>query len=316
MIYLLYATKVNVGGWTTFTRHLLDSLLDEGYDVCIVKLGNRDEPFTRPFGDGYVYHNITLATLVKKTKSNPVIITALGKHFVEQSEQLIRAGARVVCHDPAEPAFRMSLARPWVIRRSMLRHLPQATFIRHPYIRQKVDKPAKPSKKVIATSRVDFDKNTTMILDANRLGAKIDIVGFENRLYAKFKIMPNYPEWEQSGGYRRPKTVTSFELLQGALAMVDLTDIKGDGGGTQYTFLEAWDAGVVPIIGEWWVRPKDDMVQGENCMVIGDPNTLASVVKKLRKEPRPDITETGFRMLRRHAPKVIVPQVMEWLNAR
>jgi hypothetical protein len=317
MIYLLYATKVNVGGWTTFTRHLYDSLADQGHDVVIVKLGNRDEPFTRPFGDGYTYLNITLATLVRAAKRHPVIITALGKHFVEQSEQLICAGARVVCHDPAEPAFKMPLASPWVIRRSMLAHLPQATFIRHPYMRfTGPRRQVLRRKAVIATSRVDFDKNTTMILDANRLGANIDIVGFENRLYAKFKIMPHYPEWEQSGGYRRPKTVTSLELLQGALAMVDLTDIKGDGGGTQYTFLEAWDAGAIPIIGSWWLRKGDDM-GATNCVKITDAFDLANAVKQLRKQGGfPDMVSAGYRRLAKyHAPKIIVPQVMEWLNA-
>lgn len=316
MIYLLYATKVNVGGWTTFTRHLQDSLEAMGEPSVIVKLGNRDEPFTRPFGGGYVYQNFTLPTLLREAKHSPVIITALGKHYVEQSEELIAAGARVVCHDPAEPAFRLSMPKPpWVIRRSMLEHLPHATFIRHPYVCNG-SSVAKRSKKILATSRVDFDKNTTMILDANRLGANIDVVGFENRLYAKFKIMPNYPEWEQSGGYRRKKSIETLDLLRDALAMVDLTDIKGDGGGTQYTFLEAWDAGAVPVIGRWWKRRGDDMKDGDNCLMVSNAEELAATAKALRKSPLPDIAVAGVRRLaRHHAPSVIVPQVMEWLNA-
>lgn len=316
MIYLLYATKVNVGGWITFTRHLHQSLVDQGHDVHIVKLGNRDETFGRPFGEGFTYHNATLESLtIAASRGDQVIITALGKHFAAQSEVLIKAGARVVCHDPAEPAFRMSLRNPWVIRRSMLEHLPEATFIRHPYVRQ-VRNATKRSKKILATSRVDFDKNTTMILDANRLGADIDIVGFENRLYSKFKIIPNYPEYVQTSGYRRDKNISTFELLQTALAMVDLTDIKGDGGGTQYTFLEAWDAGAVCIAGEWWIRNKDDMRQGENCLIVNSAEELAHLAKKLRREPRQDVAQAGERRLARyHAPKVIVPQVMEWLNA-
>lgn len=316
MIYLLYATKVNVGGWMTFTRHLRESLQQQGINACIVKLGNRDEPFIRLFNDGYDgYQNMSLETLLIAAAHGELIITALGKHYVEQSLALIAAGAKVVCHDPAEPAFTMKLRSPWVIRRSMLAHLPHATFIRHPYVRQQRTA-TKRTKAIIAPSRVDFDKNTIMILDANRLGAKIDIVGFENRLYAKFKIIPNYPEWEQSGGYRRPKDVSTFSLLETALAMVDLTDIKGDGGGTQYTFLEAWDAGAIPIIGAWWIRSKDDMNE-RNCVWVKDAQELATTVKKLRKYHRFDIAASGqHRLARYHAPKVIVPQVMEWLNAR
>lgn len=327
MIYVLYATKVNIGGWATFTRHLVDSFqIEAGEDkVMLVKLGNRDENFARPFGPaGHVYYNVTLESLLldlTKNKNNRLIIAALGKHYIAEAEALMAAGAKMVIHDTAESSVRMELGhKPWCIRKG-LAELYNGVFIRHPYVRSTAPKPAKRTKRILATSRVDFDKNTAMILDANRLGAKIDIVGFENRLYTKFKIMPNYPEWIQSPGTHPRSGEASTALLNGALAMVDLTDIKGDGGGTQYTFLEAWDAGAVPIIGEWWVRRKDDMIPdealGANCIAIHDAKHLAAVAKNIRRIGLPsDIAEAGERRLARyHAPKIIVPQVMEWLNA-
>jgi len=315
MIYVLYATKVNIGGWATFTRHLVDSLLDEGQEVALVKLGNRDEPFYRPFGPDHSYRNITLETLLRESKNNPIIIAALGKHYVEQAKSLTTAGAKVVIHDTAESTVRMGITNPWCIRK-VLAELYDGTFIRHPYVRSTAPKPAKRGKRILATSRVDFDKNTTIILDANRLGAKIEIIGFENRLYTKFKIMPNYPEWQQSPGTHPRTGETSVVLLNGALAMVDLTDIKGDGGGTQYTFLEAWDAGAVPIIGEWWIRKRDDM-NADNCIWVDSAKQLTDVCRKLRRFGHPDIAAAGERRLAKyHAPKVIVPQIMEWLNVR
>jgi hypothetical protein len=199
----------------------------------------------------------------------------------------------------------------------VLAELYDGTFIRHPYVRRG-PVAVKRTKKILATSRVDFDKNTAMILDANRLGAKIDIVGFENRLYTKFKIMPQYPEWNQSPGTHPRTGADSFKLLSSALAMVDLTDIKGDGGGTQYTFLEAWDAGAVPIIGAWWIQRGDDM-NGTNCYWIKDAAELAGLTKAMRKHPEEleSVAKAGERRLNRyHAPKVIVPQVLEWLDAR
>jgi hypothetical protein len=318
MIYVLYATKVNIGGWATFTRHLVDSLKQQGQEVKLVKLGNRDEPFTRPFGDEHCYANITLETLLIESASNPVIIAALGKHYVEQAEMLIAAGAKVVVHDTAESTNRMtSIKNPWVIRKELATYFPKATFIRHPYVRHTVVPMKKRSKAIYATSRVDFDKNTAMILDANRAGADIKIVGFENRLYTRFKIMPDYPEWNQSPGTHPRTGRNSFELLASAMAMVDLTDIKGDGGGTQYTFLEAWDAGAVPIIGVWWLRKKDDMVAGTNCVTIADAEQLATVAKRMRagKVALPEFAAAGNKQLTKHAPKVVVPQVLEWLNA-
>jgi hypothetical protein len=318
MIYVLYATKVNIGGWATFTRHLVDSLVAEGQVVKLVKLGNRDEPFTRPFGPAHAYHNITVDTLLAEAKNNPVIIAALGKHFIGEAEDLMRAGAKIVVHDTAESTNRMDqLNKPWVIRKALLEYFPHSVFIRHPYVRH-TRNTTKRGKAIIATSRVDFDKNTAMILDANRLGAKIDIVGFENRLYTKFKILPDYPEWKQSPGTHPRTGASSFELLQSALAMVDLTDIKGDGGGTQYTFLEAWDAGAVPIIGTWWLQKGDDMQYQKNCFAVASAEALAKLAKGLRQHPleAQKVAQAGERRLSKyHAPKIIVPQVLEWLDA-
>jgi hypothetical protein len=315
MIYVLYATNVNIGGWATFTRHLLDSLQMEGHEAVLVKLGNRDEAYMRPFGGTHYYQNMTLETLLIEAANNPVIIAALGKHYVEQAEALIKMGAKVVIHDTAESTVRMGIENPWCIRKTLAKQF-EGVFIRHPYVPSTAPTPAKRGKRILATSRVDFDKNTIMILEANRLGAKIDIVGFENRLYTKFKIMPNYPEWNQSPGTHPRTGETTTVLLKGALAMVDLTDIKGDGGGTQYTFLEAWDAGAIPIIGTWWLRKGDDMEDTVNCFAVKDAFSLNQLVKRLRKGSFGDVPLAGQRRLTRlHAPKIIVPQVMDWLDA-
>lgn len=321
MIYVLYATKVNIGGWATFTRHLVDSLRIAGQEVELVKLGNRDEPFTRPFGPDHVYRNITFNSLYYERKAgHPVIIAALGKHYVDEASVLLEKGAKIVVHDTAESTNRMAIENPWVIRKALVPLFDGATFIRHPYVRHaRPAKLPKRGKAILATSRVDFDKNTTMILDANRMGAKIEITGFENRLYTKFKVCPDYPEWEQSKGTHPRTGAGSFERLLSALAMVDLTDIKGDGGGTQYTFLEAWDAGAAPIIGSWWLQKGDDMQERKNCFAIGTAFDLSMMAKGLRYPENlhlaADVAEAGQRQLKRHAPKVIVPQVMEWLNA-
>lgn len=318
MIYVLYATKVNIGGWATFTRHLVDSLNAEGHEVGLVKLGNHDEPFARPFGPEHVYYNVTLESLlldITKNKKNKCIIAALGKHYVEEAEALIAAGAKVVVHDTAESTNRMDIKDPWCIRK-VLAKMHNGTFIRHPYVRRATGLEPKRSKKILATSRVDFDKNTAMILDANRLGAKIDIVGFENRLYTKFKIMPDYPEWEQSPGTHPRTGYETFGRISSALAAVDLTDIKEDGGGTQYTFLEAWDAGAIPVIGTWWLRKGDDMQDTVNCFAVKDAFALNQMAKRLRKGWPADVAKAGERQLKKHVPKVIVPQVLEWLNAR
>lgn len=330
-VHVVYATKVNVGGWATFTRHLIRVLRLHGEDVKLWKIGNNTEEFSRPFVAGaeedITYRNAHPETLSALHKSGQVIIAACGKHYVELCEQLMAKGAAMVIHDTAESSNRMKLHKPWVIRKALLGQAEGSVFIRHPYMRHAgglMQGAGAMRKGAIATSRVDFDKNTRMILDANRLGAKIDIVGFENRLYTKFKIVPDYPEWIQSSGTHSRSGQGNFERLLNAKFMVDLTDIKGDGGGTQYTFLEAWDAGAVPIIGSWWIKPKDDMVSGEgngvNCISVKDAEHLAWFLKRANRGEYDAtyhvLSGQGARQLKKHGAKVIGPQIMEWLNAR
>lgn len=317
MINLIYLSGNTTGGWVTFTAHLMRSLEIMGEECQLFKVGNRTENSRRPFGYGAYYRNLSLDDALKLRN---VILVATAKNYREQAAALIVKGARVVLHDPTE--LRAGLAgldvrRPWVIRKAVQAQVPGSVFIRHPYVRHEVPGKLPKRKGIISTSRIDFDKNTTMILDANRLGAGIRIHGFENRLYTKFKIMPNYPEWEQSIAAYPRDTDAAFKLLLGAQAMVDLSDIKGDGGGTQYTFLEAWDADAAVIIGDWWMRRNDDMVPNKNCFVISNPDNLASLCKTIRKHGVPDLLMRGGEYaLRRHASKIIVPQVKEWLNAR
>lgn len=312
---ILYATKVNLGGWATFTVHLVNLLRQEGHEVRLCKIGNNTEGFERPFGQhGISYRNISRDDL-HRLLSDYCIVAALGKHYVEDVEPLLAGGAGIVVHDTAESTNRMSIRRPWCIRKGLAELFDDAVFIRHPYVRV-ADADRQPYDKrrgYVATSRVDFDKNTTMILDANRLGAKIDIVGFENRLYTKFKVCPDYPEWVQSKGDHPRSGAESFALLCKARGMVDLTDIKGDGGGTQYTFLEAWDAGAVPVIGRWWVRKKDDMVEGKNCYVVENAEQLAKLCKRWPKDAA-GVAATGANRLARYHGKAIVPEIIHWLE--
>jgi len=311
-INLLYATKVNLGGWATFTVHLYNLLEAAGHEPVLYKIGNNTENFTRPFaGHGISYRNLSAADLPHLLDDH-TIIAALGKHYVDDVAPLLEGGAGIVVHDTAESTNRMSISKPWVIRKSLLPLFDDAVFIRHPYVRADGAHASKRSG-YIATSRVDFDKNTAMLLDANRLGAGIDIVGFENRLYTRFKICPDYPEWIQSKGDHPRSGVGSFQLLRSARAMVDLTDIKGDGGGTQYTFLEAWDAGAVPVIGDWWIRKGDDMKADENCLTVGSAEQLARLCKRWPKASV-DIAAAGEKRLRLHG-KVIVPQILKWLES-
>ena len=316
MINLFYLSPNTTGGWVTFTAHLMMSLQEQGHAVALYKVGNNTERTQRPFGYGVFYRNVTADDAVKLAKDGPSAVVAVQKNFADVAAALLRAGAKAVLHDPTElsAGFAVEAPRaPWVIRRAVQRQVQGSVFIRHPYVRRPA--PARPPKKrgVVSTSRIDFDKHTEILLDANRLGAGIEIRGFENRLYTKFKILPKYPEWVQSVAAYPRDADAAYELLSRAKFMVDMSLIKGDGGGTQYTFLEAWDAGAVPIINTGWVLKGDDMVPDKNCLTAYDGKSLLRAVKT---RDVAHLVEAGYKALKRHAPKTIVPQVLEWINAR
>jgi glycosyltransferase involved in cell wall biosynthesis len=328
-INLFYMTPNNTGGHVTYTHHLSLTLQMMGADVYLYKIRDREEQTRRPFGYGLLYRNITLD--VAKQLPGAKLIVATNKPMNDKINGLLAFGARVVIHDPAEfkHGWDHTLAvRPIVIRKSMLAHIPDAVFIRHPYIPFSLGKrmPTTQERKLaISTSRIDFDKNTHILLDANRSLAdehKIVIRGFENRIYTRFKIVPEYPEWEQSKAAYPREADAAFNLLREYLFMVDMSLIKGDGGGTQYSWLEAWDAGAVPIVNAGWIQPKGAMKPNVNCLTVEDGAGLAALLShavnamkggiafegtmsKMRKE--------GSKELRKHGPEVIGPKYLEEL---
>jgi hypothetical protein len=62
-----------------------------------------------------------------------------------------------------------------------------------------------------------------------------------------------YPELAKCKGLAPGFGVGSV-ALSNAQFSVDLTKIEGDGGGMQYTTLEALDAGAIPIVSHEWIN--------------------------------------------------------------
>lgn len=281
-INLFYLSPNTTGGWVTFTYHLHQSLRRAGLKCRLLKVGGKTENKLREFGYDLQYRNVDLPDALITAQEYPTLIVAAAKKYKEQTEALLRAGSKIVVHDPTE--FKnlpgnLEQERCVVIRKASLAHLPKARFIRHPYVLMPTDNLRSERQLAVSTCRIDFDKNTHILLDANRiLREKISIYGFENRLYTRFKICPRYPEWEQSK-VAYPRTPdAAFNILKRAKYAVDMSIIKGDGGGTQYSFLEAWDAGAVPIIHKDWVMKGDDMIPGENCLAVSSGDELAALL--------------------------------------
>lgn len=228
--------------------------------------------------------------------------------------ELVGRGTRMVIHDPLEFTGRrggiydylgpssftasarvlpgLSSENPFrggdsvfCIRPTLKQFFPDATFIPHPYCRTFsgwVGSDLHHRKSACSLARVSFVKRPQLILRANRdlrSDEKIQFLGSENRV-ATFVLKKEYPEVRKMKFPGLPFTwgagpmaVREFRL------MVDLTFFPHDGGGSQYTFMEAWDAGAVVVVHRDWLRYPGEMREGENCLAVSSPEELAYLVR-------------------------------------
>lgn len=322
-VTLFYLSDNTTGGWVTYTAHLSYGLVGlDNITVRVIKVRSRSENRPRPFGYDLYYENTDLTGALTYLKNGPGLVVALQKNHRQTAAALVEAGAWVVVHDPAE--FKNLELKPSgryvTIRRVVTGLVPGAVFVPHPYRRHYLpNTKATGEWRACSTARIDFDKNTIILLDANRLLPKrlrIHIHGFENRLYTKFKVCPYYPEWVQSVSHYPRNRTAAAEICHRATYSVDMSLIKGDGGGTQYSFLEAMDAGSVPVIHSSWIRPNDEMVpfplRGFNCFTARDGRSLAAVVSgtPLLKSVGAAVN-SGGRLLTRHDPMSVATQLID-----
>lgn len=255
---LAYLAKPKYGGWPTYTSHLYEGLLGAGAKPILLKPGNRTETKQRPYGRGFLYQNLAEPDMNVLVKELPFLVTAVDKTYRELAIRLHDAGAWLVIHDPTELkeplASSLHQERVIVIRESMLSHLPKATYIPHPYkplgLANTTDR-----RNAVSVSRVDFDKHTEIIIQANReLAEPIHIYGFLNTIYSHFTLDETDADWKRNyhGAFPADDLWAGARIALRYRYVVDMSVIKADGGGTQYTFLEAADAGCGLILNAGW----------------------------------------------------------------
>ena len=89
-------------------------------------------------------------------------------------------------------------------------------------------------------------------------------------------------------------------VLSDAKYMIDLSAIHNDGGGSQYTFLEAIYQGAALVLNEKWVANTNSVFKDKyNCFVVKDEKDL---VKLLKKWP-------GVTKIRNNAKKLLQPHI-------
>ena len=320
-IGLFYLATPKYGGWVTFTSHLYRSLHRVGCQVYLFKVSKRTEPNQRPFCDGIKYQHIDIDTAKGMAEQFPAIVTASDKNYATETRSLLSNGANVVIHDPTEmkgellKTVQESGVNPITIREVNVKNLAdsgvEATYIKHPYLRFN-DKPTPKTELAVATSRIDFDKHTNIIIEANKsLNTQIKIFGAENRLYGFHKLDQIDKRWRRNYyGRFQGRFGEVFKILNPSRYMIDMSAIKKDGGGSQYTFLEGWDAGCVLILNRnWGLGTKDVMRENINCLYAEDAEELTDLLNG--DEKHSEIIAKGYAALKKFDGESIARQYMK-----
>ena len=272
-MFLLYLAKPTYGGWVSFTAHLALK-----YNYQIIKLASRTENRTRDFGYSAKYRNVSLDFLMDIPTSK-IIITAVDKHYREYVDLLY--GSSLVIHDPTE--FKLKIPYEFfniitirsTVHQTLLNNGVLNVFKKHPFycfpknIRQK--------RNAVSISRIDYDKNIDIILEANGLiktdNEKVLLYGKQNELYSYHKLRTLDFDKYYKGKFEK-SFMALDEILAPAKFVVDMSSIKGDGGGTQYTFLEAIYFDCILILNKKWTEVEGSIFNSNNCYIVDDAETL------------------------------------------
>ena len=293
---LLYLAKPIYGGWVTFTAHL-----SKKNNYPIYKITKNTEKKKRDYGYECEYQNLNVVDTLKLT--NP-LITAVDKHYW-QYLHFFPKDTEIVIHDPTEckasktgnpliqtindkepvlPNFKVI-----TIRESVQEYLSQnfkidSQCIKHPFYEYPKNQNQGLGYKAVSIARIDFDKNTDLLLKANQFIEKkqnhIYLFGAENRIYVHHKLKDlNIQEyWKGKFPKHLSPTYDNKSILKDAKYMIDMSIIKQDGGGTQYTFLEAIYEDCILILHNEWINKGSLFVSGVNCIGVSNEQELATIL--------------------------------------
>lgn len=86
--------------------------------------------------------------------------------------------------------------------------------------------------------------------------------------------------------------------------MVDLSFLPNDGGGTQYTFLDALYHNCAIILNRQWIENVDanyrDFKEGENCYAVSDAQELKELLDDVENIDTTKIVQNARKLLDRY----------------
>jgi hypothetical protein len=315
---LLYLHRYLYGGATTFTAHLMLMLSELRRNNIVFKVGKSFEPKLRDFGYGLNYMNISDNVLsnihhafivIFKDKFLPVLSSL--NRIIERSSPTV-----MVIHDYRDVSDKVV---PYVINYKLItmrktvqnfiksKYDLNSNFIYHPFYPYPVII-KKSRHRAVSICRISFEKNIDIIVNANKMlddNLSIRIYGCPSRIYVH-KILGGAKAGFNNyyfGMFDKSFSALS-DILSQAKFVVDLSVLKYDGGGTQYTFLEAIHNKCALILHRKWLENKDlnpsycDFREGYNCFAIENEKELVELIKSDQDTTK--IIKNASKLLNRH----------------
>lgn len=289
MKQFFYLANPTYGGWITWISHFL--LRDYDNKLPVFKIGNKLESKLRPFGFGTKYQNVPVEYLYQQ--KNPIIL-ALDPNYYDIAQKTKEP--ILVMHDTAEPKKRLydfyhSCKRFIVVRKTlqdfMLKEYDLKTeHIEMPFYEYKKSETDWNKKtKAKSMARVEYRKHQEIICEANQIIAKksnqfIEIHGFKNGMYVYQKLQGlDFPKWYY-GAYPQEFAVHN-EMLEDCKFLVDMSQYVKDGGGAQYTLLQAiYHDSAIVLHRNWLNQPNSIWKEGHNCFAVDNAKELAELIKE------------------------------------
>ena len=316
VLSLVYMAKPIYGGWVSFTSHMALK-----YGLKIYKVSKRTErlktgePRMRKYGYGTYYQNMSIEDIKKLPN---ILITAIDKNYYEALSELTKNNnsIRIVIHDPTEVKGKSSQpvldaihnCKVITIRQTVKKYLSdkyniKSTFKHHPFYEYPI-LDCHNKEGAVAISRIDFDKHTDIIIRANDIleSNHIDIYGAKNDRYVYFKLNQMGIDLNKyyKGSFKKDFNVLN-NILNPSRFVVDLSIIKNDGGGSQYTFLEALYQKCILILHKDWVNTNKTIFKdGYNCITVGNEEDIVDILTNQKIIKLKKLQENSFKILKPH----------------
>ena len=302
---LIYMAKPTYGGWVTMTAHLALK-----YDCHLMKIGNRTESCKRDFGYGVFYQNTKIDEIVNRDN---LLITAIDKSYYGYLHQFPDE-TRIVIHDPTEltafivQSIKDKHLKVITIREKVQQHLKEkhnidSMFLYHPFHLYNYKLGNK--ENAVSISRVDYDKKIEMIVEANNhliykyALEPIDIYGKQNERYIFHKLRnTDYTKFYKGRFVKDFDQLT--DILKDARFVIDMSVIKNDGGGSQYTFLEAIYENCCLVLNKKWLTVDCEFVPGLNCLAVEDGEELADLLYNVDYGHVAQMAQNARPLLKKH----------------